>query len=200
MPARTKVFATAAPVLLALLLSCRKPDYFPLADNQEWEFAASEYAVTQSDTTQTAVRTYTIAVTGSAVEPGMGRVYEVRINRDGEPYLSFLFRKTRDAIFLLPESHLDGLEPTYGWMKLLELPLRVGTLWYGDEERLASFEVMAREDAVTQEGSFRDCFRIRVHAPEPYLIDVWLAPDEGVVRWHRRFSATRFELAERVRR
>ena len=114
--------------------------------------------------------------------------------------MSFFFRKTRDAVFVLPASHLDGLEPTSGWVKLLELPLREGAFWYGDEEHLVSFEVMARETVELTMGRFRDCFRIRIHAPEPYLMDVWLAPDAGVIRWSRRFSSSRFEIAERTLR
>jgi hypothetical protein len=59
---------------------------------------------------------------------------------------------------------------------------------------------MSRENMETPAGRFRNCFRIRIHAPEPYLMDVWLAPDAGVVHWYRCFSASRFELSERIRR
>jgi len=192
----------ATALLLAAVpgLSCRKPDYFPLKEHQQWHFAATEYAVVPPDTAETEVRTYVIAVTGSAIEPGVGRVYEVRLTRGGEPYLSFFFGKTRDAVYVLPASHLDGLEPTSGWLRLLELPLRAGALWYGDRERSASFEVMTREEIETPLGTSRDCFRIRIHAPQPYLMDVWLAPNAGVVRWVRRFSPARFEVAERTDR
>ena len=48
--------------------------------------------------------------------------------------------------------------------------------WYGDEERTVSLEVMVREPAESPMGRFRDRFRIRIHAPEPYLMEVWLAP------------------------
>jgi len=181
-------------------LACRKPDYFPLKDSQEWRYAATGYEILEADTLETESRTYAIAVTGSAVEPGLGKTYEVRIMRDEESYLSFFFRKTRDAVFVLPTSHLDGLGPTSGWMKLLELPLREGAFWYGDEARSLSFEVIAVETMETPAGSFRNCFRIRIHSPEPYLMDVWLAPDVGIVRWHHRLSASRFEVAERILR
>ena len=181
-------------------LACRKPDYFPLRENQQWRYVASGYEIVPPDTAEAGGRTYAIAVTGSATEPGIGKVYEVRVTRDGEPYLSFYFRKTRNAVFVLPASHLDGLEPTSGWVKLLELPLREGGFWYGDAENSVSFEVMARETVETPMGRFCDCFRIRIHAPEPYLMDVWLAPDAGIVRWNRRFSSTRFEVVERIRR
>jgi len=183
-----------------LVLACRRPDYFPLQDNHEWRYAATAYEVVEPDTNEAESRTYAIAVTGSAVEPGLGRAYEVRITRDEEPYLSFFFRKTRDAVFVLPTSHLDGLEPTSGWVKLLELPLRDGAFWYGNEERSLSFEVVAVETVKTPAGGFRNCFRIRIHAPVPYLIDFRLAPDVGIIRWHRRFSASRFEVAERILR
>jgi len=183
-----------------LVLACRKPDYFPLKDNQEWRYAATEYEVVPADTIVTGSTIYAIAVTASAVVPGLGNVREVRIARDDEPYLSFFFRKTRNAVLVLPASHLDGLEPTSGWMKLLDLPLRESAFWYGDEERSVSFEVMARATVATPIGRFRDCFRIRIHAPEPYLMDVWLAPDAGVVSWNRHFSETRFEVSERIRR
>ena len=143
---------------------------------------------------------YAIAVTGSAVQPGIGKVCEVRITRDEEPWLSFFFRKTRDAVFVLPASHLDGLEPTSGWVKLLELPLREGAFWYGDAEHSVSFEVLARDSVKTPASRFRDCFRIRIHAPTPYLMDVWLAPDAGVVRWQRTFSSVRSENSVRIRR
>ena len=185
---------------VVLVLACRKPDYFPLKDNQEWRYAATEYEAAPPDTTVTGTRAYAIAVTGSAVEPGLGRIYDVRMTRDEEPYLSFFFRKTRNAVSVLPASHLDGLEPTSGWVKLLELPLREGAFWYGDEERSVSFEVLAREPVETPSGRFHDCFRIRIHAPEPYLMDVWLAPDVGIIRWRRAFSSVRSENAVRVER
>jgi len=124
----------------------------------------------------------------------------VRVTRDEDPYLSFYFRKTRNELFVLPASHLDGLEPTSGWVKLLELPLRVGSFWYGDAEHSISFEVMARGTVETSLGRFRDCFRIRIHAPAPYLMDVWLAPNAGVIRWQRTFSAVRSENSMRIRR
>ncbi len=181
-------------------LACRQPDYFPLRENQQWRYVASGYETVLLDTTEARGRTYAIAVTGSAAEPGLGRVCEMHITRDEEPYMSFFFRKTRNAVFVLLASHLDGLEPTSGWVKLLELPLREGGFWYGDAEHSVSFEVMARETVETPMGRFRDCFRIRIHAPEPYLMDVWLAPDAGIVRWLRRFSGTRFEVSELVRR
>jgi hypothetical protein len=184
--------------VIPLILSCRSPDYFPLKDNQEWRYAAATYRVVEPDTFVAESLQYTIAVTGSAVEPGLGKVYEVRITRGEEPYLSFSFRKTRDAVFVLPTSHLDGLEPTSGWLKLLELPLRESAFWYGDAEHSVSFEVMARADMRTSAGRFRNCFRIRIHAPAPHLIDSWLAPDVGIIRWRRRFSASRFEVAERI--
>lgn len=196
---REKIGRWAVLLLGLAVFSCRKPDHFPLKDNQEWWYAATEYDIVLPDTTTTDGRTYTIAVTGSAVEPGLGKVYEVRITRDEEPYLSFYFRKTRSAVFVLPASHLDGLEPTSSWVKLLELPLREDGFWYGDAERSVSFEVMARETVETPMGRFRDCFRIRIHAPQPYLMDVWLAPDAGIVRWLRRFSGTRFEVSEIAR-
>jgi hypothetical protein len=193
---------TAAVLLMAVVttLVCRKSDYFPLTVNREWRYIASECRTTTLDTVITGTRTYVIAVTGSALEPGLGRTFEVRIARDEEPYLSFYFRKTRDAVLVLPASHLDGLEPTAGWLKLLELPLRDGAFWYGDDEHSVSFEVMARETIETPTGTYRDCFRIRIHAPEPYLMDVWLAPDAGIVRWLRCFSATRSEISELIRR
>ena len=179
-------------------LACRKPDYFPLKDNQVWRYAATGCEVRQPHTIEAESLTYAIAVTGSAVEPGLGRVYEVRITRDDEPYMSFFFRKTRDALFVLPASHLDGLEPTSGWVKLLELPLREGAFWYGDAEHSVSFEVMARDSVEIPAGRFRNCFRIRVHAPNPYLMDVWLAPDAGIIRWQRTFSAVRSENSVRI--
>ena len=182
------------------VLTCRKPDYFPLKDNQVWQYAATEYQVVRTDTSAAESLTYTIAVAGSTTEPGLRRVHEVRVTRNEEPYLSLFLRKTRDAVYVLPASHLDGLEPAAGWVKLLELPLRDGAFWYGDEERSVSFEVTARENMETPAGRFRNCFRIRIHAPEPYLMDVWLAPDAGVVHWYRCFSASRFELSERIRR
>jgi hypothetical protein len=180
-------------------LACRKPDYLPLNDNQVWRYAATGNEVRQSQTIETESLTYAIAVTGTALQPGLGRVCEVRITRNEEPYLSFFFRKTRDAVFVLPASHLDGLEPTSGWVKLLELPLREGAFWYGDAEHLVSFEVMARDSVEIPAGRFRNCFRIRIHAPNPYLMDVWLAPDAGVVRWQRTFSSIRSENSERIR-
>jgi hypothetical protein len=185
---------------VALVLACRRPDYFPLKDNQVWRYAAIGCEVRQPHTIEAESLTYAIAVTGSAVQPGLGRVYEVHITRDEEPYLSFFFRKTPDAIFVLPASHLDGLEPTSDWVKLLELPVREGAFWYGDAEHSVSFEVMARDSVVIPAGRFRNCFRIRVHAPNPYLMDVWLAPDAGIIRWQRTFSAIRSENSVRIRR
>jgi hypothetical protein len=184
--------------IIPLILACRRPDYFPLKVNEEWRYAATEYEVVPPETTETETRTYTIAVTASAVEPGLGLVYEVRITHNEEPYLVFSFRKTRNAVFVLPTSHLGGIEPNSGWLKLLELPLRESAFWYGDAEHSVSFEAMARADTETPAGRFRDCFRVRVHAAEPYLIDFWLAPDAGIIRWHRRFSSSRFENADRI--
>jgi len=181
-------------------LACRQPDYFPLKDNQVWRYAATGSEVRQSGTIEVESLTYAIAVSGSAIQPGLGRVCDVRITRNEEPYLSFFFRKTRDAVFVLPASHLDGLEPTSGWVKLLELPLREGAFWYGDAEHSVSFEVMARDSVEIPAGRFRNCFRIRVHAPNPYLMDVWLAPDAGIVRWQRTFSSVRSENSARIRR
>jgi hypothetical protein len=176
-------------------VACRKPDYFPLKDGQVWRYAATGYEVVQTDTIETENLTYAIAVTGSGTEAGLGKVYEATITRDDESYLSFFFRKTKDAVSVLPAAHLDGLEPTSGWVKLLELPLRKDAFWYGDAEHSVSFEVMAREDISVPAGAFRNCFRIRIHAAEPYVIDFWLAPNKGIVQWQRRFSRTRFETA-----
>jgi len=197
---RREINRGALMLLLAgvAALACRRPDYFPLTDNQEWRYAATEFEVALPDTNAAESRAYAIAVTGSAVQPGLGKVYEVRITRDEEPYLSFYFRKTRNAVFVLPASHLDGIEPTSGWVKLLELPLREGAFWYGDQERSVSFEVMARDSVEIPAGRVRNCFRIRVHAPNPYLMDVWLAPDAGIIRWQRTFSAVRSENSVRI--
>ncbi len=184
--------------VIMLALACRRPDYFPLKDNQQWLYAATAYEVGEPDNNEVGSLAYAIAVTGSAVEPGLGKIYEVRITRDEEPHLSFYFRKTGTTVFVLPTSHPDGLGPTSGWVKLLEPPLRTGAFWYGDQEHSVSFEVIALESVDTPAGSFRSCFRIRIHAPVPYLIDLWLAPDMGIIRWHRRFSASRFEVAERI--
>ncbi len=100
----------------------------------------------------------------------------------------------------MPTSHPGRLEPTSGWLKLLELPPRESAFWYGDAEHSVSFEVMARVDMETPAGHFRNCFLVRVHAAEPYLIDFWLAPNMGIIHWHRHLSAARFEVAERILR
>jgi hypothetical protein len=190
------VLKPRAAVLLTIILlaaSCRKPDYFPLSDGRAWRYAATGYQVVGSDTIKTDSMSYAINVAGLGTEVGLGTVYEVRVTRDDEPYLSFYFRKTRDAVLVLPSAHLDGLEPTPGWVRLLELPLRKEALWYGDADHSVSFEVMAREDVSVPAGAFRNCFRIRIHAAEPYSMDFWLAPNTGIVQWRRRFSKTRFE-------
>jgi hypothetical protein len=114
--------ATLLLLAVVAITSCRRPDYFPLGENQEWLFAAREYEVAASDTTETATRTYALAVGGSTVEPGLGRVYEVRVTHDEESFLSCFFRKKPDAVFVLPASRLDGFEPTAGWLRLLVLP------------------------------------------------------------------------------
>ena len=186
--------------VILLVLACRRSDYFPLKDNQEWRYAVTAYEVVEPDTNEVGSLTYAITVTGSAVEPGLGRIYEVRITRDEEPYLSFFFRKTGNAVFVLPTSQLDGLGPTSNWVKLLELPLREDAFWYGDQEHSLPFEVTALETMEASARCLRNCFRIRIHAPVLYLIDLWLAPDVGIIRWHRRFSASRFEVAERILR
>jgi hypothetical protein len=184
--------------MLAVLLlvgSCRKPDYFPLEDGQVRRYTATGFEIVKTDTAETESLTYAIAVSGTGTAAGLGRVYEVTITRDDEPYLSFFFRKTRDAVLVLPAAHLDGLEPTPGWVRLLELPLRNDAFWYGDAERSVSFEVMGHEDVFVPAGGFRNCFRIRIHAAEPYVMDFWLASNAGVVKWQRRFSGNRFEIA-----
>ncbi|HTW90176.1 MAG TPA: hypothetical protein VMH22_00510 [bacterium] len=182
------------------LLSCRKPDYFPLRDNLDLRFAAAGYEVVGSDSVRTESLTYAIAVAGSTTQPGLGRVWEIRVTRNAEPYLSLFLRKTTNAVFVLPRAQPDEIEPSSDWLKLIELPPREGALWYGDAERSVSFEVLQRTDVETAAGRARNCFRIRIHADEPYLTDFWLAPDVGVIRWTRRLSASRFEVAERVRR
>ena len=180
-------------------VSCRKPDYSPLKNNQEWRFAGiSELNVNEMPEPESLA--YAIAVTGSAIQPGLGRVYEVGVTRNEEPYLSLFVRKAKDAVFLLPASHLDGLEPTSGRVKLLELPLREDAHWDGDDEHSVSFRVLTREDIEIPAGRFRNCFCVLVDAPRPYGFAFWLAPGAGVVRWSRSFSRVRFELTERVRR
>jgi hypothetical protein len=57
---------------------------------------------------------------------------------------------------------------------------------------------MARDSVEIPAGRVRNCFRIRVHAPNPYLMDVWLAPDAGIIRWQRTFSAVRSENSVRI--
>jgi len=103
-------------------------------------------------------------------------------------------------VYVMPASHVDGLEPVLSWFKFLELPLRDEALWYGDAERTVSFDVLAREDVAVPAGRFRNCFAIRVHAPPPYRFTLWLAPDAGIVRWTRTFSSARSEVVERIRR
>lgn len=176
-------------------IACRKSDYFPLDDGRTWRYAAAGYEVVGTDTIVTENRTYAIVVTGSGIEAGLGKVYELRITRDDEPYLSFFLRKTRDAVLVLPAAHLDGRQPTSGWVRLLELPLRNDAFWYGDAEHSVSFEATAREDVFVPAGRFAHCFRIRIHAAEPYVIDFWLAPNAGIVQWQRRLSRNRFETA-----
>lgn len=197
-----KSSSVATGLLLATLavLSCHRPDYFPLKDNMELRFAATEYEVVGNDTTRTESPTYAMAVTDSAFVPNLGRVYDIQVTRDEEPYMSFFLRKTRDGIFVLPASQVDEIEMAQGWVRLLEVPLRENALWYGDTERSVSFEVVAREDVMTSAGRVRNCFRIRIHADEPYLMDIWLAPDVGIIRWNRRLPASRYELSERLRR
>ncbi len=186
--------------VIPLILACRRPDYFPLKNNQEWRYAATAYEVVEPDTNEAESPAYAIAVTGSAVEPGLGRAHKVRITRDEGPHLSFFFRKTGNAVFVLPTSQLDGLGPTLGWWKLLGPPLHEGAFWHGDQEHSLPFEAIALETVETPADSFRNCFRVRVHAAEPHLIDFWLAPDVGIIRWRRCFSASRFEVAERILR
>ncbi|MBM3331633.1 hypothetical protein FJY68_07265 [candidate division WOR-3 bacterium] len=179
-------------------LSCRTPDYLPLKDNLVWRYAATGCEIRPGQAIAADSVAYALAVTGSAIAPGLGRVYEVHLTRDEEPYLTFFFRKTRDAVFVLPATHLDGLEPTSDWVKLLELPLRQGALWYGDPERSVSFEVMSRDSVLIPAGRFRNCFRIRIQAPDPYRMDIWLAPDAGIVRWQRTLSAFLSENSVRI--
>jgi hypothetical protein len=186
-------------LVIAVLLACRKPDYFPLKENQEWRFAGVS-EVSLSDFPEQESVAYAIKVTGSAVEPGLGRVYEVRVTRNDEAYMSCFVRKTKDAVYVLPASHLDGFEPTSGWVKFLELPLREGGFWYGDAERSVSFDVVVREEWGVPAGLYRDCWRVRLHAPMPYGFTFWLAPGAGIIRWTRRLSVVKFELAERLYR
>ena len=190
----------AGMLLLGMaILSCRRPDYFPLKDNQAWRFAAVS-VVTVAEEGERESLAYVIRTTGSAVQSVLGKVYEIRITRNDEPYLSFFIRKTKDAVFVLPASHLDGLEPSSGWVKFLQLPLREGAFWYGDAEHSVSFDVLAREDVEVPAGRFRNCRRIQVHAPAPYRFTFWLAPDAGIIRWTRTFSIARSETSERIRR
>ena len=162
------------------------------------QFAASEYGVAGDDTFEIRNLAYTISLSDSGRVPGLGQIYKTHLSRDGDSYLSLIFRKTQDAVFVLHPSQSDEFTPAPRWIRLIELPLREGAIWFGDPERSVSFEVIDREDVETSLGVVRDCFRIRIHAEEPFLMDIWLAPDIGIVRWRRRLSATRFELSERV--
>jgi len=60
--------------------------------------------------------------------------------------------------------------------------------------------VKAREDIEIPVGTFRNCFRVHVHAPAPYRFTFWLAPDAGIIRWIRTVSFARSETSERIRR
>ncbi len=184
-------------LFLLAVLACRGPDYFPLNDGQVWRFAGvAEVAAGQAECESLA---YAVSVTGAAAAAGLGRVHRVLVTRNDEPYVTLFLRKTRAALFVLPASHLDGLEPTSGWIKVLELPLRAGAAWHGDAERSVLFEVLGCEDVAVPAGQFRDCVRIRMRAA-PYAMDLWLAPGEGIVQWHRRFSSSRRELSQRIGR
>jgi hypothetical protein len=191
-----RLLSLTVVVPLVFAAGCRRPDYFPLREGQVFNYAGAEYRVEQDDTTAAGEVSYALLVRASLLQPSLGRVYAVELARDGENWMSFFFRKTRDAVFVMPGSHLDGYEPTPGWEKMLGLPLRAGAFWYGDIERSLSFEVMAREDVRLERGLCRGCFRLRVHAPEPWTLDLWLAPGSGIVKWARRLGPSRFEAVE----
>jgi len=135
-------------------------------------------------------------VTGSSVEAGLGRVYAVRFTRDEESHMAFVFRKTKESVFVLPTSLFDVRAPASGWVRLLELPLRDGAFWYGSAEYGVSIEVLDRETVTVPAGTFRNCFRIRVRTDAPYAMDFWLAPNKGIVRWRRQLSKGRIETVQ----
>jgi hypothetical protein len=175
-------------------LSCRRPDYFPLKNGQVWQYEAN--VVVPPDTATAESFAYAIAVTGSSVEAGLGRVYAVRFTRDEESHMAFVFRKTKEAVLVLPSSLFNRLEPASDWVRLLELPLRAGAFWYGSAEYGVSVEVLSREAVTVPAGTFRNCFRIRVRTDAPYAMDLWLAPNSGIVQWRRRLSRGRVETVQ----
>ncbi len=64
-----------------------------------------------------------------------------------------------------------------------------------DAAHSVSFAGLARADSSVPAGTFRNCFRTRMHASEPYVMDFRFAPNVGIVPGQRRFSRNRFETA-----
>jgi hypothetical protein len=183
---------------LLLLLACAPPDYFPLRPGTHLAFRA--VTIGEQDSAVVAEHAYLFDFTAPRTEPGLGKLQAVEFRRDsGEPS-TWYFQRRRDGVWLLlPGVANADVPPVPGWLKVLELPLRAERIWYADAERGAAFELVGFEDVAVPAGNFARCARIRVHTGEARaLIDFWLAPGAGLVRWRRRLGAGRVEISELV--
>jgi hypothetical protein len=128
-------------------------------------------------------------------DPGLGRVAVVELSRDPFYGTTWYLRKRHNEVWLhLPGASGPDLDAPSDWVKILSPPLRPERSWLGNRTWGVGFEVRALEDITTPAGSFRRCVRIRVSG-EGDVIDYWLAPNAGLVRWQRRLGPGRIEDA-----
>jgi hypothetical protein len=144
--------------------------------------------------------TYTFAFAGTRSEPGFGRLHVVEFGRDLGSASTWLFQRRRDGVYLLlPGVAADDVPTVPGWLKIVEFPMRAERMWYADDQHGAAFELLGFERASVPAGSLNRCARIRAHTGESHsLLDFWLAPDQGLIRWERRLSRNRVEVSERM--
>ncbi len=186
-------------MLFLLNLSCTRPDYFPLRPGRTWTLAGRTLAVTGTDTTIIAERTYTISIIGTRNDRQFGRLTIVKLS--GQPFYgtTWYLQPRRDGLWLLLTGLGDATASSADWLRILAPPLRPGRAWIGNTTNNVSFEVRAREAIKTPAGHFPHTISIRARLPETgEFIHYWLAPGTGPVRWYRHFAAGYTEIAELV--
>ena len=180
-------------------MACRRPDYFPLRPGAGLTFAARTVEVTNGDSLVVEEHGYSFTVTGTRTETGLGRLIEVEFRRDSGAASKWLFQRRRDGVWLVLPGVASDFPTAPGWLQIVQWPLRVDRMWYGNAERDVGFEVRAIETVEIPAGRFEKCFRIRARtAGSDSPIDFWLAPDTGLVRWTRGAGRDRVEISELV--
>jgi hypothetical protein len=195
--------AACALALAAVLIGCHKPDYFPLSTGLSRKFTIRTFWLAGVDTTDAGEYSARLEITDRVRDPALGDYWVTRI--DGYPAVPdrYWLQKRTDGVFLLP---LDEAGACSKPIRLLAPQPAVGRMWFGNEYREESFEVLSRERVVVPAGAFDGCCKIavRINAVD-WVLFLWLAPGTGIVKWERRTirdeggqSRQRVESAELV--